>query len=200
MATQLGTLTTNTVGLQYGTNSCHRYGAWNFNVANRFPENQCAPGLRSHECDTVQFGTQVPTFQRTLPTTLHHVKFRSAAIWPPISVSFKLTRQQSLVIFSRMRMQHRTENKNTREGIQKTRGYGHYAAEEREYKEVSKKRYRRKIKSRRTCETKNKNKFHTSYVISTFKDTVLLRLYLTKTQTASSLTRFQSGSQLRRRF
>jgi hypothetical protein len=100
-----------------------------------------------------------------------------------------------------MRIQHRTDNKNTAEGIQKTQGYGHYAAEEKEYKdEVSKKRYRRKIKSRRTRETKNKHKFHTSYVISTFKDTVLLRLDLTRTQTARSLTRFQGGSELRRRF
>jgi hypothetical protein len=39
-----------------------------------------------------------------------------------------------------MRMQHRKENKNKREGTQKTRGYGHYAVHEKEYKEVSRKR------------------------------------------------------------
>jgi len=40
-----------------------------------------------------------------------------------------------------MRKQHRTDNKNKREGTYKTRGYGHYAVEEKEYKEeVSKKR------------------------------------------------------------
>jgi len=40
-----------------------------------------------------------------------------------------------------MKIQHRTDNKNKREETYKTRGYEHYAVEEKEYKEeVSKNR------------------------------------------------------------
>jgi hypothetical protein len=34
---------------------CHPSCAWNVEVANIFVVNLCAPALRSHECDTVQF-------------------------------------------------------------------------------------------------------------------------------------------------